>query len=422
MTHFFNVAQQAQETTTTTTANFYHDPTPSALSQLGGHATQEHQLQYQADQSQSPSMRGYNQAIFLNSQLHHQAAARSIVHPDGRQDVPLSNQDSNGEPSSLFVNHNRLVTTSVGCPGDHTQQAPAPGGCQIYWLDDPTTSVHSSLAHPYSKHELRPIAPPPDDQQRSRNSIVFNDEIFASQQEEQQQHHHHQLQQQQPQSQHGCQWQECLDKTNGPCVPSSSANLNPLPVEPRIIQRVKANKKERRRTQSINQAFSELRRHIPDVPSDTKLSKIKTLRLAISYINHLVAILKRDPAVEAQQQQKQQQQQQQYVDHGTYDVPHKQKFIPEKFAAPENKGRHRTVARDLKSPSGTNASRTEEQLKTSECLVHLTKTNISITPTAQLKEPGRCKPARDRRHRTGWPEIVWSTTPSSSAATAPFNA
>lgn len=59
----------------------------------------------------------------------------------------------------------------------------------------------------------------------------------------------------------------------------------------KVIQRAKANKKERRRTQSINQAFSELRRHIPDVPSDTKLSKIKTLRLAISYISHLMSTL-----------------------------------------------------------------------------------------------------------------------------------
>jgi len=34
-----------------------------------------------------------------------------------------------------------------------------------------------------------------------------------------------------------------------------------------------ANKKERRRTQSINNAFTELRDCIPNVPSDTKLSK-----------------------------------------------------------------------------------------------------------------------------------------------------
>ena len=73
--------------------------------------------------------------------------------------------------------------------------------------------------------------------------------------------------------------------------------------------------KERRRTQSINAAFSSLRDCIPNVPCDTKLSKvkrhwhqfhvntaqlnalnfqIKTLRLATSYIDYLINVLKSD--------------------------------------------------------------------------------------------------------------------------------
>lgn len=52
-----------------------------------------------------------------------------------------------------------------------------------------------------------------------------------------------------------------------------------------------ANKKERRRTQSINNAYADLRDCIPNVPVDTKLSKIKTLRLAASYIAYLAGIL-----------------------------------------------------------------------------------------------------------------------------------
>uniref|UniRef100_A0AAY3ZYN1 Heart- and neural crest derivatives-expressed protein 2 n=1 Tax=Denticeps clupeoides TaxID=299321 RepID=A0AAY3ZYN1_9TELE len=55
-----------------------------------------------------------------------------------------------------------------------------------------------------------------------------------------------------------------------------------------------ANRKERRRTQSINSAFAELRECIPNVPADTKLSKIKTLRLATSYIAYLMDILDKD--------------------------------------------------------------------------------------------------------------------------------
>ncbi|XP_052793117.1 heart- and neural crest derivatives-expressed protein 2-like [Mya arenaria] len=63
-----------------------------------------------------------------------------------------------------------------------------------------------------------------------------------------------------------------------------------------LRRRTSANRKERRRTVSINNAFSNLRGTIPNVPSDTKLSKIKTLRLAISYISYLSDILdKGDP-------------------------------------------------------------------------------------------------------------------------------
>ncbi|CAF3757473.1 unnamed protein product [Rotaria socialis] len=59
-------------------------------------------------------------------------------------------------------------------------------------------------------------------------------------------------------------------------------------------RRVSANKKERRRTQSINTAFSDLRTAIPNVQADTKLSKIKTLKLATKYIEYLMDILSKD--------------------------------------------------------------------------------------------------------------------------------
>ncbi|XP_076160244.1 transcription factor 15 isoform X2 [Ptiloglossa arizonensis] len=56
-------------------------------------------------------------------------------------------------------------------------------------------------------------------------------------------------------------------------------------------QRYQANARERDRTHSVNTAFSALRTLIPTEPVDRKLSKIETLRLASSYINHLGAIL-----------------------------------------------------------------------------------------------------------------------------------
>lgn len=58
---------------------------------------------------------------------------------------------------------------------------------------------------------------------------------------------------------------------------SNLVTLNDLssivPVRP-VRKRNTANKKERRRTQSINSAYTSLRDHIPNVPSDTKLSKV----------------------------------------------------------------------------------------------------------------------------------------------------
>jgi len=94
-----------------------------------------------------------------------------------------------------------------------------------------------------------------------------------------------------------------------PTAPMSLSQLDATPpsttgppVRVRVVKRrVSANRKERRRTHSINSAFSALRGCIPNVPSDTKLSKIKTLRLATSYIAYLMDVLsKDDPAAQRQ--------------------------------------------------------------------------------------------------------------------------
>lgn len=55
--------------------------------------------------------------------------------------------------------------------------------------------------------------------------------------------------------------------------PTSSCKPN-VPFVRVVKRRTTANKKERRRTQSINSAFAYLRDCIPNVPSDTKLSKV----------------------------------------------------------------------------------------------------------------------------------------------------
>ena len=48
-----------------------------------------------------------------------------------------------------------------------------------------------------------------------------------------------------------------------------------------------ANERERNRTESVNKAFNRLRRLLPTIPLNRKLSKIEILRLATSYIQHL---------------------------------------------------------------------------------------------------------------------------------------
>ncbi|XP_025094317.1 pancreas transcription factor 1 subunit alpha-like, partial [Pomacea canaliculata] len=54
-----------------------------------------------------------------------------------------------------------------------------------------------------------------------------------------------------------------------------------------VQQRQAANMRERRRMQSINDAFEGLRTHIPTLPYEKRLSKVDTLRLAIGYIGFL---------------------------------------------------------------------------------------------------------------------------------------
>ncbi|CAB4067231.1 PTF1A [Lepeophtheirus salmonis] len=60
------------------------------------------------------------------------------------------------------------------------------------------------------------------------------------------------------------------------------------------IQRYAANLRERKRMQSINDAFEGLRQHIPTLPYEKKLSKVDTLRLTIGYVNFLADIVAND--------------------------------------------------------------------------------------------------------------------------------
>ncbi|ELU00957.1 hypothetical protein CAPTEDRAFT_80686, partial [Capitella teleta] len=51
------------------------------------------------------------------------------------------------------------------------------------------------------------------------------------------------------------------------------------------------NARERRRVQAVNSAFVRLRRHIPNENKKKRLSKVKTLRTAIEYIEGMQSLI-----------------------------------------------------------------------------------------------------------------------------------
>nr|XP_057903361.1 twist-related protein 1a [Doryrhamphus excisus]XP_057903362.1 twist-related protein 1a [Doryrhamphus excisus]XP_057903363.1 twist-related protein 1a [Doryrhamphus excisus]XP_057903364.1 twist-related protein 1a [Doryrhamphus excisus] len=80
---------------------------------------------------------------------------------------------------------------------------------------------------------------------------------------------------------------------------SSEASSSPSrSIDDLQTQRVMANIRERQRTQSLNEAFTSLRKIIPTLPSD-KLSKIQTLKLAARYIDFLCEVLQSDDESDA---------------------------------------------------------------------------------------------------------------------------
>ena len=58
-------------------------------------------------------------------------------------------------------------------------------------------------------------------------------------------------------------------------------------------RRLAANARERRRMNSLNDAFERLREVVPALGSDRKLSKFETLQMAQTYIGALAELIKR---------------------------------------------------------------------------------------------------------------------------------
>lgn len=71
------------------------------------------------------------------------------------------------------------------------------------------------------------------------------------------------------------------------------------PAQPKV-KRVAANSRERKRMHTVNSAFDQLRELVPTYPSNRKLSKIDTLRLACTYIQDLVSLLHNSQGIQGE--------------------------------------------------------------------------------------------------------------------------
>ena len=88
---------------------------------------------------------------------------------------------------------------------------------------------------------------------------------------------------------------------NSAGTPCGSSDESPLDEEEfenvgstndqKKYRRIQANKRERTRMHTVNAAFDCLRDLVPTYPSNRKLSKIETLRLACAYIQDLAQLL-----------------------------------------------------------------------------------------------------------------------------------
>ncbi|XP_045612518.1 heart- and neural crest derivatives-expressed protein 1-like [Procambarus clarkii] len=191
----------------------------------------------------------------------------------------------------------------------------------------------------------------------------------------------------------------------------------------RVVRRkTSANKKERRRTQSINNAFAELRECIPNVPADTKLSKIKTLRLATSYIAYLMEVLHAEDAAAAAH----------HHHHHPAAPPTAAAAPPAAAAAPQPFRAHLPPTPATTNPAAAAAAAALNDKDDSDMETEPTTHGDVPAPVLSSTSPTSCSssisapvPASSastscsssateaamidkRRGRTGWPETVWA--------------
>nr|XP_008294169.1 PREDICTED: achaete-scute homolog 5-like [Stegastes partitus] len=77
-----------------------------------------------------------------------------------------------------------------------------------------------------------------------------------------------------------------------PFHPHGHFSVYECPFEPAFIQ--KRNERERQRVKCVNQGYAKLRDHLPGHSADKRLSKVETLRAAISYIKYLQGLVEEE--------------------------------------------------------------------------------------------------------------------------------
>ena len=100
------------------------------------------------------------------------------------------------------------------------------------------------------------------------------------------------------------EWTGCKKKDNSTtCLEGKAATRQGdaarryVPKETRKKRRSAANARERKRMKGLNVAFDHLRRVVPQLGNDRKLSKYDTIQMAQTYITALMALL--EPNVQA---------------------------------------------------------------------------------------------------------------------------
>ena len=91
-----------------------------------------------------------------------------------------------------------------------------------------------------------------------------------------------------PREMRSCKEEQFYQQTNSYSPQKKQSKSNPL--EPRL-RRIRANNRERRRIQAINDAMEALRKAIPNTSNKRKLTKLELLRLAQEYIRDLSEML-----------------------------------------------------------------------------------------------------------------------------------